>query len=191
MERYNLQGKREELNLPALRSNKFDDSGVSNVILAPDGKALYYQTHTSTQSLPPVQGPVTQWNVIQRYDIASGATSLVVRAAPDTYFNTGYGGFALSSDGNSLAYVQTTPSSSSDIDQTTIWRLDLAPPSTPISVTSSLNNAYRLLWCGDNLYAFGSAAHGSSWVGIPLAKGLPVPDNQLVRLKGEVLGCAP
>ncbi|PZS06278.1 MAG: hypothetical protein DLM69_00320 [Candidatus Chloroheliales bacterium] len=192
VERFSLQGQVEELSLPGSDSNN-----IYNGTLSPDGKELYYETITSTQPPPTAQTKYSRvmMNVIKRYDIATGSSTVVARATAGNYFGVKAGSFALSSDGRELAYIESKPTTagSSQKGDNTIWRIDLTSNSQPAKVIGGLNSLFRLLWCGNNLYYYyydslfydPSENGGHNWYGLPATGGKPM------NLEGEILGCTP
>ncbi|PZS05452.1 MAG: hypothetical protein DLM69_00910 [Candidatus Chloroheliales bacterium] len=183
VEQVSPQGQVLVLNLPHEGNNIYDE------ILSPDGKELYYRTVTSTQALPSPDpfNVRPEENVFERYDIASGSSTIVARAAAGDDFSVGAFNFTLSSDGHSLAYVEERPTVTGTEQQgaATIWRVDLTLNSQPVKVIAGLNHPFRLLWCNESLYYYDGEVGWRGWHGMAMAGGKPV------RIAGEVLGCAP
>ena len=178
------KGQQQMLNLP----QRGDD--IYNETLSPDGKQLYYETITSTQVLPPLDPSnlgVPEMNVIERYDVASGSSTAIVRAAVGDYFSVGSGNFTLSTDGRSLAYVESRPTATGaeQPGAAVIWRVDITGSSQPVKIIGGLNSPFRLHWCNNSLYYYDGEAGWTGWYGLPIEGGKPT------RIAGEILGCAP
>lgn len=190
VERFSLQGQVEELN-----SLGSDSNNIYNGTLSPDGKELYYETIIPTQPPPTAQSNDSRpmMNVIKRYDIATGSSTVVARAAAGDYFGVRAGSFALSSDGRALAYIESMPTStdSSQKGDDTIWRIDLTSNSQPVKVIGGLSSLFRLLWCGENLYYYDGLYYDPNGNGDHYWYDLPATGGQPVKLDGEILGCAP
>ncbi len=188
--RFNLQGSSEKLNLQHLSRDKSGEYNVYDEILSPDGKELYYETISSTQTLPPADptDPVfPEMNVIERYDIASGSSTVVARAAAGDYFSVGAGNFTLSSDGRALIYIESKPTSTGayQAGNATVWRVDLSSNSQPVKIIAGLNRPFRLNWCSNSLYYYDGEVDWHGWYGMSAMGGKPV------GIAGEILGCTP
>ncbi len=178
--RYDLQGKGEMLDL---HLGKYVQA--SGPVMSPAGFYLYFLAQDPDQPVPPPNGPGVFANVIMRYRISDGSTSVVARAGRGNVIGT----FTLTSADPNITYTEGVPnpnsSTNAEMSQRLIRRVNLATNSTPQTLLTASHDVYPLLWCGSNLYYGGYEAGKSS------VHSYSLTSHKAAQTEGQLIGCAP
>ena len=162
---------------------------ASGLTLSPAGKYLYFLALDPDQPAPQHQGPGIEANVIMRYRISDGISSVIVRAQPGNIIDQ----FTLTSNDPYITYSELVPTTDSSgnyngsAKQSLIKRENLATFTAPETL---INNAPAndLLWCGDTLYYdYPSSSDGSKYLTASYDPSSGVSGFAAAQL----LGCAP
>jgi hypothetical protein len=181
--RFDLRGNQEEVNLD---TGKYEPASRVSISLA--GRYLYFTAQDPEQPVPLVNGPGFYPNVIMRYRISNGTSSVIVRAAPGNII----GSFDLSSDDPYITYTEGVPGSNYNpyspgarMQQWLIKRVNLATHSGPEQMFTSGNDLYGMVWCGSTFYYETYIANQYS------IHSYSPSTHRTAQAEGQLLGCAP
>ncbi len=182
--RFDLSGNREDLNL-----NLGKYAQRSNVALSPAGYYLYFLARDFDQPAPADAGLNQLGNLIMRYRISDGTSSVIVRANPGDFIED----YTLTSNDPDISYVEVVPRPTyspdgphaNDIQQRLIRRVDLSTDGVPETLTTTHSASY-LLWCGSTLYYGMGEASDKQYV-----YSYSPDTGATAQVEGQLLGCAP
>ncbi len=172
--RYDLQGNGEVLDL-----HLGSYVQASSPTMSPAGYYLYFLAYDADQPLPSQNGPGISSNVIMRYRISDGTSSVIARAKP----GVGIAAFTLTSDDPYITYVTGVSATS---QQGLIVRVNLATRGAPEPLVTSSNYIYQPIWCGSTLYYGMGEASDKQYV-----YSYSPDTGETAQAEGQLLGCAP